>query len=358
MNDSAHIAPTAVQEAHSQAEAALTPSLDGLEIMQSAPTPSAHATPRPRTVPRGVVSAAVRDSIAALPHTSLRMPTPGGVPYSAALWDKVVKSAKDAAPAETTATDTIAPDTTAAPTPRMGMIIDRPAGPPPVPLRQKPQSDPSSWIILGLVVLFLLVALRFRRNFRYLHSLVHEMVSVRRRRNMFTDTVRETTFVTLLNLLCIVSVSLWLAWGVPLSCTGASPGAAPGAFPHYLWPCLALVVLYYALQWIAYSFIGWIFLDGGGTRLWLQGFRSGQGLLGLVLFPLGMVGLFWPESLLWLAVLAVICYFAVRLAFVVKGIKIFYGQRASYLLFLYYLCGVEIVPVLLMWRTAENICGF
>lgn len=344
MNDSLHIVEEAPASAHDEAEALLAPRLEVEEPQVAAP----------RKAAAPAKSAAVQAPPAPTPRVGAGMPTPGGVPYALPYWAEAVKAAKEQTAASAKATpkaeaDTAATDTAPAAAPRFGMLIEPAQKAAPAPLRRSAESDVSSWIILGLVVLFLLVALRFRRNFRYLHNLVHEMTSVRRRRNMFTDTVRETMFVTLMNVLCIVSVGLWVAWAIR-----PAPAAwAPGTFPPDLWPCLGVVAVYYGAQWIAYSCIGGIFLKDGGTRLWLQGFRSGQGLLGLLLFPLAMVALFWPASLAWLLVAALILYFGARCAFIIKGFKIFYAQRSSYLLFLYYLCGVEIVPVLLVWRAAR-----
>lgn len=207
--------------------------------------------------------------------------------------------------------------------------------------------DSASWVLLGMLVLFLLVAFRLRRNFRYLKGLLQETVSSRSRQNMFVDTMRETTFVIILNVLCVVSVALFLAEGVALS--RGEPVSVSGELPPGLWGCLLVTGGYYCLQWIAYIFTGNIFTTSAGTSLWLQGFRAGQGLLGLLLFPAAMLSIFYPAMLMPLSVFALIMYFASRLLFIFKGIRIFSSRPTYYFVFLYYLCGVEIVPVFLVW---------
>lgn len=233
-----------------------------------------------------------------------------------------------------------------------GFAIDKPASktaPKPAPSSTS-ETDASSWIILGLILLFLLIAFRMRRNFKYLKGLLHETVNSRSRHNMFEDTMRETTFSMLLNVLCVSCLGLLLAIGVDYYQTGTPPAA--GKFPTGLWPCLAISGAYYLLQIFAYLIIGRTFTTPAGTGMWLQGFRAGSGLLGLALFPIALLSLFYPGSTLWLLTTACILYFLGRLLFIFKGIRIFSAHRTYYILFLYYLCSVEIVPVLLIWHLA------
>lgn len=210
--------------------------------------------------------------------------------------------------------------------------------------------DTASWVMTGLMLLFLLVAFRMRRNVKYLKGMLNETVNSRTRQNMFVDTARETTFAMLLNLLCVACCGLLLAQGADLTRMGeASP---PGEFPPGLWTCLALSAGYWLLQWIAYLIIGHTFTTPAGANLWLQGFKACSGLLGLVLFPLALVGVFYPAGLTWVLTAALTLYFSARVLFIFKGIRIFSGRRTYYILFLYYLCSVEIVPALLIWQAA------
>lgn len=210
--------------------------------------------------------------------------------------------------------------------------------------------DTASWVITGMLLLFLSVAFRMRRNFKYLKALLHETVNSRTRQNMFVDTARETTFALLLNLLCVACCGLLLAQGADLIRTGDTPPA--GEFPPGLWTCLGLSAGYWLLQWIAYLIIGHTFTTPAGANLWLQGFKACSGLLGLVLFPLALVGVFYPTGLTWVLTASLTLYFSARVLFIFKGIRIFSARRTYYILFLYYLCSVEIVPLLLLWQAA------
>ena len=257
------------------------------------------------------------------------------------------------APADTLAVDTLAVDTAAAP--RLGIVIQptKAEAPPQAP-RVPQSSSASSWIILALVALFMLIALRYRKNFRFLGSLTSELTSGRRRRNMFDDTAAETTFVILLNLLCVASV------GILLACATSYLHLGYVASIERLLPtlgrCLLLVAGYYGAQWAFYNVAGRTFADGESTVLWMRGFSSGQGILALALFPISLITMFYPTAFVPLAILALVLYFTARVLFIFKGFRIFSRQNNAYLLFLYYLCGVEIVPVILVWTLAAQYC--
>lgn len=261
---------------------------------------------------------------------------------------RTLPAAPDSLTADTTAADTA----TAHAKTRLGISVD-PSGQAHAPRAATTgteRGDTASWVITGLLLLFLLVAFRMRRNFKYLKGLLHETVNSRTRQNMFVDTARETTFAMLLNLLCVACCALLLAQGANLTRMGETPPS--GEFPPGLWVCGALSAGYWLLQWIAYLIIGHTFTTPAGANLWIQGFKACSALLGLVLFPLALIGVFYPAGLTWVLTAALTLYFSARVLFIFKGIRIFSGHRTYYILFLYYLCSVEIVPVLLIWQAA------
>lgn len=91
----------------------------------------------------------------------------------------------------------------------------------------RPQEDPESlgislvWVVL--VGLFCAVALKFKNNFRYLRAIVSDLTDVRTRQNAFDETVKESSFLVLLNVLwvCCCGVLLWKA--IMLTSGGAIP---------------------------------------------------------------------------------------------------------------------------------------
>ena len=319
MPDSIHNVPVAAGEI----ETAALPSASG---QSQNILPARH-----RETPRGYVSTAERHKPSDVGGTPL------GIPYSALYLDS-------AAGRHT--------DSVAVSHGRKAIVIGPAAGSaaPPRAIPRAADAGAASWLILGLVGLFMLIALRYRRHFKFTGRLVYDLASVKRRRNMFDDTVRETIFGIMLNVLCIVSVGLLLSAG--LSYTGYAPAPAAGYLPESLGICLLLTAGYYLCQLIAYLIIGRVFVSRSSTKIWIRGFTAGQSLLGIVLFPLAMLSVFYPAGMSVLLILSLSAYLSARLLFIFKGARIFSQQKCSYILFLYYLCSIEIVPVLLIWNIA------
>ena len=214
-------------------------------------------------------------------------------------------------------------------------------------------STASSWVILALIAVFLLVSMRYARNFKFLSGIGRELLARKQGRRMFDDTVREKSFLVFLNLLCIVSVGALLF--------GAIEMAYPEVRTCVRWySALGYVTLavglYYIWQWIVYFIIGQTFATTQDAASWMRGFSSGQGFLGIGLFLPALISLFYSGSLTFLVVISAIAYVIMRIVFIVKGIRIFLPRSNSWVPFFYYLCGVEIAPVVLLIHVSTQWC--
>lgn len=211
----------------------------------------------------------------------------------------------------------------------------------------------TSWVILGLIAVFLLVSMRYARNFKFLSGIGRELISIRPRRRMFDDTVRETSFLIFLNLLCVVSVGVLLF--------GAIEVLHPELRSSAQWyTALAVttgcVGAYYIWQWAAYFIIGRTFGTIADAASWMRGFSSGQGFLGLALFPLALLSIFYARNLYLVVIFAGAAYLVMRILFIIKGVRIFLPRSSSWMPFFYYLCGVEIAPVVLLFHLSTQFC--
>lgn len=225
-----------------------------------------------------------------------------------------------------------------------------------------PLADGTSWVILGLVLVFTTVCLRFRNNSRYMHALWRDLTEVRRRQNLFDETVRETSFLLLLNLLWCASAGVLLhaavvwTWNHHLNPFDSAPPlpqhqAAATAL------CIACAVAYTLFMATFYTVAGNVFADRHSTRMWVKGYAAAQGLAAFAFFPLALLCEVYPADnepflLIAAAVLAI-----AKIAFLWKGLRIFFNQFSSWVLFLYYLCSVEIVPLVLTYLAATALCA-
>ena len=256
--------------------------------------------------------------------------------------------------------DTVAADSLAARPVTFGILLKGPEVP-----EVAPNPDAGfgmSYILGSLAILFFVIGLRFRNNVKYVTTMLRNMVEVRMRSNVFDETVRETSFLLLLNLLwsCSAGIILWSLLGYTLPATPADTMYLPSLHTHQavtMAICMGVGVLYTCLMALAYITVGTVFSDALHARLWLKGFAAGQGLLSFIYFPLSLLLLFYPqctEMLLWVALAT---FLMTKIVFIWKGFRIFFTQISSWVLFLYYLCSLEIVPLILTYLAAWWLCS-
>ncbi len=225
-------------------------------------------------------------------------------------------------------------------------VMELPSGGKALPFARSPLHDTPSMSLLlaGLLA----VALCYHTGYKYLANIFHNMFSTRRRENLFEDhTVNETSILAaLIANTCIVE-GLLIYLAVQLTWPALAPALQGSVFKHIAVYC-ALALGFYCVQWMVYKVLGFTFSDKVGSKLWIDGFKSSQSLLGLVLLPVLVLWMLYPSSGKLLFTIATTLYVCARLIFIYKGFRIFYGNLSSILYFILYLCAVEIVPLAIM----------
>ncbi len=223
------------------------------------------------------------------------------------------------------------------------------------PFARSPLHDTPSMALLlaGLLA----VALRYHTGYKYIENFFHYMFSTRRRENLFEDhTFNETSILAaLIANTCIVEGFL-IYFAVRLLCPTLAPNLQSNVFLHIITYC-GLALGFYVVQWVVYKVIGYTFSDKVGSKLWLDGFKSTQSLLGLLLLPVLVIVMLYPGNGKMLLTLAAILYLIARLIFIYKGFRIFYSNLSSILYFILYLCAVEIVPLVILTGVTCWISG-
>lgn len=273
-----------------------------------------------------------------------------------------VKAAADSTLSREARPDSIAADSVAADTVpvRYGMVLVDPV------IRENPVTKPSafggegmSWVFLALGLLFCAVALKFKNNVKYLRALIKDLTDVRVRQNVFDETVQESTFLLLLNVLWVfcAGVLLWQTVRLtgpdnPIYSMSIPDRAAPGVLI-----CTGITALYSIGMFLAYLVVGNVFSDSARTRMWLKGNAASLGIQVFIFFPLALVTLCyapWIPVILWIAAGVFVLG---KIVFIYKGFRIFFNEISSWMLFLYYLCSLEIVPLILTYLAALFLCG-
>jgi len=224
-----------------------------------------------------------------------------------------------------------------------------------VPFARSPLHDTPS--MLMLIAGLLAVALSYHKGYKYIENFFHYMFSTRRRENLFEDhTVNETGIqAALIANTCIVEGFIVYS-AVQHVWPSLAPMLQRSVFTHIAAYC-ALAVAFYVAQWAVYKVLGYTFTDKVGSKLWIDGFKASQSLLGLALLPVAVLLMLYPGHGNLLLLIGVAFYLAARVIFIYKGFRIFYGNLPSLLYFLLYLCAVEMVPLAIMASVTYWISG-
>ena len=249
----------------------------------------------------------------------------------------------------------IQPDTLPpVPEPRFGIVLTPPEPDTPRVVERDTSSD-FSFIITALFILFFIIAVRFRHNNKYISVIWHNITGSRTRHNVFDDTVRESSFVILLNAMWCLCAGVVLYRLIAVSW----PDAATSSFlPPPLSPgltvtiCTATAIVYTLFMTTAYFIVGNVFSGREETMLWIKGYSATQGIMGIVWFPLALLFICYPDATIPFLWCALVSFIALKMLFIWKGMRIFFSKSSSWVLFLYYLCSLEIVPLILAYISA------
>ena len=216
--------------------------------------------------------------------------------------------------------------------------------------------DTGAMALLLAALFFLVVS--YRTGYKYLENLAHNLFSVRRRESLFEDnTVKETQILSaLIGLTCTLE-GLLIYQAIALGYPSLLSSLQHAASLHVL-VFVGLALAFYLVQIAFYQLLGYIFSDRDSTRVWLDGFKASQALLGLLLFPVVAVSLAKPEFVKISLIFAAVLYFCTRIVFICKGFRIFYSNLLSLVYFILYLCSVEIVPLVVFCGVTINLCYY
>lgn len=206
----------------------------------------------------------------------------------------------------------------------------------------------NSGVMTLIVGVFLFITLNIGHYSTFLKTFTHNLFSVRRRPNMFDDrsTMSETRVLASLILLTCISEGILLFVGLTTFTNIVSDN-----FYSVLY--LSMLALgYYIVQYIAYRSVGYIFTTKKRAQMWAKGFSASQALLGLTICAPALFSLFIPSAHKLILIVSVILYLIARIIFIFKGFRIFYHNLFSLVYFILYLCTLEIIPLILIYKAS------
>jgi len=220
--------------------------------------------------------------------------------------------------------------------------------------------DSVSWIYLGMAVLFIIIGIRVKNSPRYFKGLMKDMFQVSDRQSLFDETVKETTFLVMLNVMWAASAGVLLWQSIRLLTLSLGPADSfgiPDTPALGIAICAGMCALYQGTMLVAYRVVGNVFADNTRAAMWVQGAAASSASEAVVLYPVALLALAQPEWNGILLMIGAIIFVLGKLVFIFKGFRIFFTQISSWLLFLYYLCSLEIIPVILTYILTLQICS-
>lgn len=115
----------------------------------------------------------------------------------------------------------------------------------------------------------------------------------------------------------------------------------------------ALCGLLMLVQLVGYRLVGYAFANAEDTHHWQSAFFITQSLLGYLLAIPAFGVLFYPAEFWTCAGISMAFYALCRIPLYISEFRIFKTDKFSLLYFFLYLCTLEIVPLLAIWRLAE-----
>ena len=126
--------------------------------------------------------------------------------------------------------------------------------------------------------------------------------------------------------------------------------------PEGVWICTGMVGLYLGGMMLAYLIVGNVFSDSKLTRLWIKGASASTGLQAFLMFPLALLALTYVKWAGAVLIVGASVFVLGKIVFLYKGFRIFFTQISSGMLFLYYLCSLEVIPIILTYLATLWIC--
>ena len=215
----------------------------------------------------------------------------------------------------------------------------------------------SSGTSLLLTISFLLVALSFRRGFRYLSTIVRNLFSLNMHNDVFKDrTINETLVIT--NLIANTCISGGIILYFLLCSNGLFSVSAHNSIIPVL-VCIATCAALILFQLLAYKVLAFTFSDHEHSKLWIDGNNASLAIVGFTFIPLAtMASIGSDTTVAAMATLALILFISSRFVFIIKGFRIFFKKFPMLFPFILYLCAIEIVPVLFFIAAAVNLCNY
>lgn len=220
-----------------------------------------------------------------------------------------------------------------------------------MPLPYTPRLDDA--LALILLACFCLSAYVLGRSRKFLALLGKSLILHRERTSLFaTSTASDLRYLVLLILQACVVAGICL-FAVHIQ---RQPQLVTHIHPHRLAALyVAICLLTFAVRWVIYSLLAWIYFDKSQSALWFEAYSTLMYFLGLTAFPLALLAIYFglslPVILIWAAILVV----SAEILTFLKWTKLFCANSYGLLPTVLYFCALEIAPYLVLHEGVRQL---
>lgn len=227
-----------------------------------------------------------------------------------------------------------------------GLLLTWIAGFEGIPIPYSPKLDDGVTVLL--LCSFFTSAYVLSRSRKFLLQLAKDFLLNRERTSIFASTTAADMRYMLLLILqaCVLSAVCLFNYFIDVR-----PELGRLVPPYILLGAyVAVCLLYLFWKWVTYSFLGWIFFDGGRKTLWMESYYTLLYYLGFALFPFVLLLVFFDLSLEGTVIIGLFLMFFTKVLMLYKWIKLFCINLYGVLLLILYFCALEIIPCFVIYQ--------
>ena len=211
-------------------------------------------------------------------------------------------------------------------------------------------------ITLTLALCFVAMLIGVARSRRFVKRQIRNFFHTQNRRTtILSETTREIGFQLFLMMLTCLTIALVLYFYTDEYITDLSTTSTVShrIIVHYF----LLLVAFLALKLLLYRITNWVFFDRVVGTIWMKSQLLLWSLAGIVLYPVMLLVVYFHMPS-FIAISAVLLIMAIiEMLSLYRSYLLFFKEKRFPLQIVLYLCTLEVVPVLLLYKSMVTVNG-
>jgi len=205
-------------------------------------------------------------------------------------------------------------------------------------------------LTLALIVLLSIFAYAFRTCYPLLEKMLHELVSLKERQNLFNTVTRESVFFNVFmrfQALFLCTIILFLVFSRIEEDRYQDIYQMLTMFLAFF---IVLILIYLFKRFLYYIYCR-VFSSEGKYKLWNTTYHTLFYFWGILLYLPVIWLMLDREHFICALILTILFFVTLRLTTIHTKIRIIYDKNIGFLYFILYLCALEIVPLLFLYES-------